>query len=286
MLGEFSEVTLFCLGDQYHAKSVVSEHFTSPLDGVDEKFRGCGNLLAGSSCIVGESSNFDDFESCFFNSRLEGLAGEKAGVGTSKNIVDGRGSAEAVEPGCDRDDQRAVVWGVEDQFSVGFEPSTEGFQDGNRIDQMFDDIHHRDDIKTQFGFHIGHIAVVDIEPLLSCSIGQRLAKLHTCSVESHRFSCLEHHSKSRADIEQLGGWADLPDPIVGGLENARIQSDCSGSGVIGIVKETFGVLFVVGLSGLAVKRFENQLALRTFFDDTVEPVGMSLWISNIVENAI
>lgn len=279
-------LNLFGFGDQNQPEPIVAEYFPGSFDGIDDPLRSGRNRLTGSRGIVGECSDVDHFETGFFDGHAKGIGREETGVRASKDVIDCRRFSDRVQPGSDRHDHRTVVGSVEDQFSARFQALAERLKNRDGIDQMFDDIHHGNGIEHQFGFHFGDVAVVDVEPLLSCSIGQRFTEFDPSGVKSHRLGGLEHHPEPRPDIEQSGFWLVLNNPLIGWFENVGIECNGGIPRVIGIVEKAFGISFVVDLGCLAVERFENKVALRAFFDDTVEPVGMSLGVSNIVEGAI
>ena len=276
---------LFGFGDQNHSEPIVTKYFSGSFDGIDDPFRSGRDRLTGSRGIVGECSDVDHFETGFFDGHAKGIGREEAGVGAGKDVVDCRRFADRVQPGSDRHDQRTVVWGVEDQFSGGFQALAERLKNRDGIDQVFDDIHHGNGIEHQFRFHFGNVAVVDVEPVLTGTIGQRFTEFDPSGVKSHRLGGSEHHPEPRPDIEQFGFWLVLNKPHIGWFENVGIECNGSIPRVIGIVEKAFGVLFVVDLGCLALERFENKVALRAFFDDTVESIGVCFWVLHIVQDA-
>ena len=274
---------LFGFRVQDNSKPVVAQQVTGTFDAFDNDLRRCRNGLPCAGGVVRQRSDLEHLEPGPSGSILERFGSEKTSVGTGKDVVYCRGTAQAVEPGSNRDNHRAVVRGVEDQFPSGLKASPEGLQDRDWIDQVFDDVHHGDGIEHQIGLHIGNVTVAHVEALFAGPVGQGFAKLDAGRMEPHRFCGLKHHSEPRANVEQFGWLRMVLDTLKTGLEDIRIQRAVSGTRVIGVVDEAFGILFVVHFRGSPLERFEDEVASVASSDVTVKSICMGFRSSNIVQ---
>jgi len=268
-----------------HAKSVVSDCFSRGFNRVEKEFR-CGrNRLAWARGVVGQVGYIEDFETCRFDTVSKCFFGEEARVRTGEDVLDGAGESHSIHPMSHRYDQRAVVWSVDDQFSAGSQLGFERLENRDRIDQVFDDVHHRDSVELSIDLNVGYIALENFMSFLTRDLCQGLAEFDAGCGESHACSGIESHADSRTDIQQRGWGRNLVKALVRRLEDIREEFGCRFTRVVFEVDKILRVGFIVHIADRLAEGFEQKLALPALLDDPQESVWMHRGLTQVIKQA-